>query len=233
MTTHIPRPRERRTRRTAPLLLALAPLLVALVVAPAPPAHASVVLQLEDALSTLPTAEEDRTGYAPEAFPHWNAGADPVDGCDTHREVLIAEAVEAPLVGPGCTIHGGTWTSSYDDQTVTGAGSLTVDHLVPLAEAWGSGASAWTAARREAYANDQDAPTTLTVATTRTVHQKAEQDVADWLPLEGEDYCRYLGEWVATKHRWSLSVDEDELETLKLFADNACEETVVIYTPAE
>ncbi|MGW1146476.1 HNH endonuclease [Streptomyces sp. NPDC002454] len=231
MTTRIPRSRRRRLRRAA--LLPLAPLVIAAVMAPAPPAHAAVVMQLEDALSTLPTAEEDRTGYAPEAFPHWNAGTDPADGCDTRREVLIAEAVEAPVVGPGCTIHGGTWTSYYDDQTVSGTGSLTVDHLVPLAEAWGSGAASWTAARREAYANDRGAPATLAVATTRTVQEKAEQDVADWLPLEGEDYCRYVGEWVATKHRWSLSVDEDELETLKLFADNACEETVVIYAPAE
>ncbi|MGX2994831.1 HNH endonuclease [Streptomyces sp. JNUCC 64] len=241
MTTHTPRAHARRSRRTAratrtplprSLALALAPVLLSVVALPAPPAHAATVLQLEDALSTLATADEDRTGHTEESFAHWNAGTDAGDGCDTRREVLIAEAVEAPEVGPGCALTGGRWTSYYDGQTVNGTGALTVDHVVPLAEAWGSGASAWTAARREAYANDQGAPATLTVATTRAVREKADQDVADWLPLAGDDYCRYIGEWVSTKHRWSLSVDKDELETLKLFADNACEQTVVIYTPA-
>ncbi|MER6318831.1 hypothetical protein ABT237_34490 [Streptomyces sp. NPDC001581] len=27
-------------------------------------------------------------------------------------------------------------------------------------------------------------------------------------------HCRYIGEWVATKHRWSLAVDQAEREAL-------------------
>ncbi|WP_405797849.1 HNH endonuclease [Streptomyces sp. NBC_01506] len=228
---------SRRLARTlVPVSLALTPVLLPLGFLPGPlaarPAHAAVVQQLEDALSTLPTADEDRTGFEAGAFEHWNEGQDADDGCTTREEVLIAEAVEAPEVGAGCEITGGKWLSYYDNQSVTGTAALTVDHLVPLAEAWGSGARTWSAARREAYANDQAVPTTLVAVTARTVREKAAQDVADWLPLAGDNYCRYVGEWVATKHRWSLSVDKDELETLKLLADNACERTVVIYTPA-
>ncbi|GAB7102621.1 hypothetical protein JCM4814A_09350 [Streptomyces phaeofaciens JCM 4814] len=33
--------------------------------------------------------------------------------------------------------------------------------MVPLAEAWDSGASQWTATRREAYANDLDVATSI------------------------------------------------------------------------
>jgi hypothetical protein len=40
--------------------------------------------------------------------------------------------------------------------------------MVPLAEAWDSGASAWTPQRREAYADDQDAETPLVAVTARS-----------------------------------------------------------------
>ncbi|MFE4258117.1 hypothetical protein [Streptomyces sp. NPDC056883] len=31
-------------------------------------------------------------------------------------------------------------------------------------------------------------------------------------------HCRYVGEWVATKHRWALSVDPAEREALLRYA---------------
>ncbi|WTA24291.1 hypothetical protein OG365_40425 (plasmid) [Streptomyces sp. NBC_00853] len=31
-------------------------------------------------------------------------------------------------------------------------------------------------------------------------------------------HCRYIGEWVATKHRWGLAVDQAEREALLRYA---------------
>ena len=54
--------------------------------------------------------------------------------------MLIAEAVVAPIIGSGCSLSGGEWLSRYDGKTTSGNGSsFDVDHMVPLAEAWGSG----------------------------------------------------------------------------------------------
>ncbi|MFD0067045.1 hypothetical protein [Streptomyces sp. NPDC056690] len=61
-----------------------------------------------------------------------------------------------PEQGPGCKLTGGRWYPEYDDVYVDETGKLDVDHRVPLAEAWDSGASSWTAAERQAYANDFD-----------------------------------------------------------------------------
>ncbi|MFI1014412.1 HNH endonuclease [Streptomyces sp. NPDC020965] len=222
-------------RTLAALALAIAP---ALGSAPAQaalhrgPATPAVIAQLEDAISVMLTADEDRSGYSSSLFPHWNDGRNTVDDCSTRQEVLIAEAVEEPTVGPGCTLAGGRWVSYYDAQSVTRAASLEVDHVVPLAEAWGSGARTWTTERREAYANDQAAPATLAAVTARMKREKADQDITGWLPPESTPYCRYIGEWVGTKLRWGLSTDKDELESLKLFADGPCETTIVRYTPA-
>ncbi|MFJ1569870.1 hypothetical protein [Streptomyces erythrochromogenes] len=96
------------------------------------------VLPIGVAVSALPLAVEDRTGYQRTSFRHWNAGDVPADGCNTRAEVLLAEAVVYPEIGPGCTLTGGVWWSYYDDREVTPAGALDIDHMVPLAEAWDS-----------------------------------------------------------------------------------------------
>ncbi|MFE5804903.1 hypothetical protein [Streptomyces sp. NPDC056491] len=95
------------------------------------PAVASVpqVLPIGVAVSALPLAVEDRTGYQRTSLRHWNAGDIPADGCNTRQEVLLAEAVVYPEVGPGCTLTGGVWWSYYDDREVTPAGALDIDHM--------------------------------------------------------------------------------------------------------
>ncbi len=187
---------------------------------------------LADAVGLVQVTEEDRTGYTRSSFKHWNSGENATDGCNTRAEVLIAEAVVAPVVGAGCKLTGGTWISYYDGQEVTSAGSLDIDHMVPLAEAWDSGASGWTAARREAYANDQGAHVSLVAVTARSNRQKSDQDPADWMPPSPDAECRYVAEWVSTKLRWQLTADDRELEALKVYADGPCEDTIVRYTPA-
>ncbi|MGA5873957.1 HNH endonuclease family protein [Streptomyces cinereoruber] len=218
-------------RGAAAFCLALTPLAL-----PAPVAAAAVVpvpevLPLEDAVGKLLVAEEDRTGYTRDSFRHWNTGLDAGDGCNTRNEVLLAEAVQEPAVTAGCKLSGGKWVSFYDGVEVVEAGKLDIDHMVPLAEAWDSGASAWDAKRREAYANDQGAAASLVAVTARTNRSKADQDPATWMPPLPEAHCRYIGEWTATKLRWGLAVDQTESEALKVYAE-ACETTVVHYNPA-
>ncbi|XXZ53126.1 HNH endonuclease family protein (plasmid) [Streptomyces cavourensis] len=211
------------------LSLALVPLLSAPAAQAAP---APEVTMLADAVELVNVTEENRTGYTRSSFKHWNSGDDKSDGCNTRNEVLLAEAIVAPTVEAGCKLTGGTWRSYYDGQEVTSAGALDIDHMVPLAEAWDSGASAWTAARREAYANDQGSTVSLVAVTARTNRQKADQDPADWMPPAPDAQCRYVGEWVATKLRWQLTADNRELEALKLYAQGPCQDTIVHYTPA-
>ncbi|WP_395576587.1 HNH endonuclease family protein [Streptomyces sp. BK79] len=195
------------------------------------PAHAAETLPLAEAVNRLPVAAESRDGYDRDAFRHWNTGDDPSDGCSTRNEVLITEAVEPPTVGPRCRLSGGSWWSYYDQTWVTSASGLDIDHMVPLAESWDSGASAWTAQRREAYANDQGATASLVAVTARSNRSKADQDPATWLPPAAEVHCRYIAEWVATKLRWNLTADETEVTALREAA-GGCPEQSVTYEPA-
>ncbi|WP_328880346.1 HNH endonuclease family protein [Streptomyces sp. NBC_00299] len=211
-------------------------LLLAPLVTPAPalaqqrPAE-TYTLPMAASVHLLPLAAEVREGYQRTSFKHWNTGQNPTDGCNTRAEVLLAEAVEQPQVLPGCKLSGGRWWSYYDARWLTSASALDVDHMVPLAEAWDSGASQWTAERREAYANDLAVHPSLVGVSAASNRSKADQDPAEWLPPAVEVTCRYTAEWIATKLRWGLTADTAELEALTQHAE-ACPGTTVTYEPA-
>ncbi|MEV5842231.1 HNH endonuclease family protein [Streptomyces sp. NPDC051985] len=172
----------------------------------------TITLPVRDALAALTVADESRTGYSRDKFKHWTDTDK--NGCSTRAEVLLAEAVTAPEVGPKCTLTGGVWHSPYDDQYIDDARKLDVDHLGPLAEAWDSGASAWTAKEREAYANDLDDPRALIAVSAASNRSKADKDPAEWLPPYAGYWCTYVTNWVADKTRYRLSVDSAEQTAL-------------------
>jgi hypothetical protein len=201
------------------------------VLAFAVPAPAAQSLPLDQAVAALPQAAESRAGYDRAKFPHWNAGSDPGDGCDTRQEVLLAEAVSAPTVEPGCRLVGGTWWSYYDAREVTSAAAVDVTHTVPLAEAWESGASEWTTERREAYANDLGDPRTLNAVSAASHRSRGDQDPARWLPPNTQATCRYIAEWTAVKLRWRFTADRNERESLGRLAES-CPNTTITFTPA-
>ncbi|CAL9381123.1 hypothetical protein SUDANB121_01068 [Nocardiopsis dassonvillei] len=190
---------------------------------------AAAPVPLAEAVSALPVAEEGRAGYDRSLFPHW-VDADR-DGCSTRAEVLLEEAVTAPAVGEGCRISGGEWFSYYDGATVAEARLLDIDHMVPLAEAWDSGASQWSTARRRDFANDLGEPVALVAVTARENRAKADRDPAEWLPSDEGVHCRYAAEWTAVKTRWSLSVDAAEKDALLALAEG-CPDEVVETEPA-
>lgn len=163
-------------------------------------------------LARLTTAPEHPSGYARTLFVHW-IDADR-DGCNTRKEVLIAESRTTPRIGPGCSVAG-SWRSVYDGVTTTSASSFDIDHVVALKEAWDSGAWAWTSARRQAYANDLGDARSLRAVSAASNRAKSDRDPAQWLPPLTSFRCTYATEWVVVKVRWRLSVDTLERAALK------------------
>ena len=165
----------------------------------------------------LTVAEDKATGYKRALFKHW-IDVDK-DGCDTRAEVLIEEAIVKPKIGTKCKLTGGKWLSAYDGKTVTKSSDLDVDHMVPLAEAWRSGAWKWTAAQRQAYANDLDNSEALIAVTLSTNRSKGDKDPALWLPAK--EQCTYAENWIAIKVKYSLTVDAKEATKLNTLI-NSC-----------
>jgi hypothetical protein len=210
-------------RRTAQLLLA--PFLaVGLVAVPSAAFAEDYSAPLTTAIADLPVATEVRTGYARSLFPHW-VDADG-DGCSTRNEVLISEADDPVTVGSGCSLSGGRWYSYYDQVSWTDPSDIDIDHMVPLAEAWDSGARSWSTATRQAYANDLGDRRSLVGVTDNVNQAKGDQDPAEWLPTYSK--CRYLREWVAVKHRWRLRVNRGEKSALSSLAAGCTNSTITV-----
>lgn len=180
---------------------------------------------LRRAVAMLRRAPERGDDYDREAFVHWT-DADG-DGCDTRDEVLLAEAVRRPRVGDDCDLLGGRWVSPYDGESTRDPSSFDVDHVVPLADAWASGARRWGAARREAFANDLGDRRSLVAVTASSNRSKSDQDPSTWQPERQR--CRYVRDWTAVKLRWDLAADRAEVGTLTRRA-RACGGRVTVRT---
>ncbi|WP_030788319.1 HNH endonuclease family protein [Streptomyces sp. NRRL S-920] len=214
---------------TPSMRAALAAALLALPLTSASPSAAdadpvALPMTLKQAVAALPTAAESREGYERSRFPYWTD--DDRDGCDTREEVLVTESRTAPTIGEGCKVTAGRWFSYYDGRTITQPRGLAIDFTVPLAEAWDSGASAWNAVRRTAYANDLGDERSLVAVTARSNRAKSDQDPAEWQPPLADARCTYTNHWVATKLRWGLSVDKAERQALRELAAGCGQETV-------
>jgi hypothetical protein len=198
-----------RTAATAGALLAA--LLIPSTAHAAPGAGArrdTVTAPVRDLLDQLPVRAEDRTGCERTKLKHW-IDADS-DGCNTRAEVLKAEAVVVPVQGAKCSLRAGEWYSPYDDRYIHGPSGLDIDHLVPLAEAWGSGAYAWTVKEREAYADDLGDDRALIAVSAAANRSNADQDPSSWLPPAAGYGCAYVTDGVADKTRWGLTIEADE-----------------------
>jgi hypothetical protein len=145
------------------------------------------------------------------------------DGCNQRDDVLLRDAVpgSTTVAQQGSCDHdvlAGTWHDPYTGKTLTftdlkdlrQAEAVQIDHIVPLAEAWVSGARRWSPDRRKAFANDLhellavDGPTNMS---------KGDGDPAAWRPRKGYQ-CAYARRWIGVKARYGLAVDPSEKAAL-------------------
>lgn len=148
-------------------------------------------------------------GYSRDRFPHWIVQP---DGCDT-RETVLKRDGTAVRTGAKCKILSGKWRSPYDGKTFTDPAGLDIDHVVPLANAWRSGADAWDDNRRSQLANDLTRPQLLAV-TASVNRAKGDQDPSQWRPPAKDDWCGYAGSWIEVKRYWQLTITAAEKSAL-------------------
>ena len=144
-------------------------------------------------------------GYSRARFPLW---IDQGGGCNT-RDVVLRRQGRDVTATATCKITHGTWISPYDNKTFTDPQKVEIDHLVPLADAWRSGADTWTETRRQDFANDLTRPQLIAVSSS-TNRAKGDQDPSQWKPPNQDFWCQYAEDWIAVKQYWALTVTAAE-----------------------
>lgn len=179
------------------------------------------------ALATLAVAARSggdtycRGRFGPDTWPDLDR-----NGCSTRQDVLVRQAVTVTtrrIASHGNTCAeaiAGTWVDPYTGATLTftnlkdpsQAQHLQIDHLVPLYNAWVSGAHEWTDAQRVTFANDLAAPELRAVAGEQNF-SKNHAGPESWAPSEPHG-CDYAREYVAVKAAYRLTVTADERDAL-------------------
>ncbi|MGW6615444.1 HNH endonuclease family protein [Streptomyces erythrochromogenes] len=194
---------------SAAALAALTSLLNAPTAQAAPTAPMSASAARAYLATVTPKTEGSTSGYSRDLFPHWST----VSGsCNTRETVLKRDGVNV-VQDSSCAAVSGSWYSEYDGATWTAASDLDIDHVVPLAEAWRSGANSWTTSKRQQFANDLTRP--QLIAVTDNVNQaKGDLDPGKWLPSRTSYRCTYARMWVNVKQYYGLSMDSGEKTAL-------------------
>jgi hypothetical protein len=199
-----------RRPAAATVLTILLPTALLQIVGPAPagatPPGVPTAATARAELGTLTvSAWTHTTTYQRALFPTW----DTISGTCNTRETVLDRDGTGVVVSPACAAMSGRWHSPYDGATWTAAADVDIDHVVPLKNAWISGAWQWTTAEREAYANDLADP--QLIAVTDNVNQsKSDKSPDSWKPPLASYHCTYARMWVEVKYVWKLTVTSAE-----------------------
>jgi len=190
---------------------------------PAPPAAASGARRQ---LAALPVIDRHPAGISPYSRDAFGSRWADIDrnGCNQRDDALLRDALPNTVRVQrqrSCPhdVLAGTWTDPYTGRRMTftdlknrrQAQAIQIDHIVPLSEAWISGAHAWTVERRRTYANDLD---NLLAVDGPTNQRKGSDDPAAWRPRKAFQ-CEYATRWIRVKHRWHLGIDGSESTALR------------------
>jgi hypothetical protein len=109
-----------------------------------------------------------------------------------------------------CTVETGRWTDPWSGVSTTVAHQFQIDHTVPLANAWRSGAWSWSQSRRVAYANDLTDTDHLVPILASENESKSDGGPDQWKPPSPSAWCRYAMAWDHIKAKWHLTATAPE-----------------------
>jgi len=129
------------------------------------------------------------------------------DGLNTRHEVLAEESLIKPIVSNNKVVSG-KWFDKYTGKYFTNPSDLDIDHLVPLKNAYISGASNWSKKKKNRYYNYLKYDNHLIAVSKSANRNKSDKSPVEWLPPNKDYQCEYVREWFKIKTAWGLAIEE-------------------------
>lgn len=182
-----------------------------------PSARADVVAL--DSLPVHPSASMD--GYSRDQFGRaWTDDNDDELGhnhCDTRDDILARDLTDVVRQG-SCVVMWGVLDDPYTGRVIVfhhgpkTSAQIQIDHVVPLADAWRTGAQQLTPEIRTNLAND---PRNLLAVEGRANTVKSDQDASQWLPPNSAFHCTYVDKQISIKAAYHLWVTPEEKDAMR------------------
>lgn len=154
-----------------------------------------------------------------EMFGTWVNEDAPVNCYNTRAEVLIRDAKPGAKISfaPAnpCLVAKGEWADPYSANTYKLANAVQVDHVVPLKNAYRSGAHAWSQERRCHYANYLVDSQHLLAVSGHENMVKSDSGPENYLPPNPDYVCSYIANWMRIKAVWSLGYTANEKNAIE------------------
>lgn len=166
-----------------------------------------IILILIISFSTLASSEaKSPKKYKRKYFKHW---IDKDGDCRNKRAEVLKERSSKEVTYNKskrglCTVKTGEWTDFYYPEVHTQASKVDIDHVVPLKDAWVSGAHAWSKDKRTQFANDDE---NIVITNRKYNRSKGAQTPLSWAPVHREYYCKYVKLWVKIKQKYDLVIN--------------------------
>ncbi|WP_417215496.1 HNH endonuclease family protein [Arthrobacter sp.] len=130
-----------------------------------------------------------------------------------------------------CRVASGRLDDAYTGKAINWkvkAGSVDIDHVVALKNAWISGAQRLSQAQRQALAND---PLNLTAASASANRSKGDRNAAEWLPGNKGFRCQYVATQISVKRKYALSVTAAEKSAMARVLSKCTSQRAAKVTP--
>lgn len=182
------------------------------------PYRVDVTVALDELGGLRVRGKASMAGYSRGQFGNYRADTDR-DGCDQRNDALRRDLTDV-TVKPGthgCKVLSGVLHDPYTGKTIdfrfgqATSSQIQIDHVVPEADAWVTGAQQMTATQRNAFASDL---TNLLAVDGHTNESKGAGDAATWLPPNKVFRCSYVARQIAVKTRWHLWVTSAEKQAM-------------------
>lgn len=132
-----------------------------------------------------------------------------------------------------CQLASGVLADAYTGTRIkwkVNSGSVDIDHVVALKNAWVSGGQQLSQKQRQGLAND---PLNLMASQASANRSKGDSNAAEWLPTNKAFRCQYVATQISVKKKYALSVTAAEKNAMKRVLTTCPKQKAAAVTPVK